>query len=68
MQEMLQTGFIRLSDSPWDSPVMMVVPKKDGGQRFCVDFRRLKACSIKDTHPLPCIDNLLDTSQSVTRF
>ena len=37
-----------------------MVKKKDGSLRFCVDFRQLNAAAIKDAHPLPRIDDLLD--------
>jgi hypothetical protein len=54
LREMEGAGVIRPSDSPWSSPVVMV-RKKDGTCRFCVDYRKLNACTKKDAYPLPRI-------------
>ena len=59
VQQMLSSNVIHPSNSPWASPVVMV-RKKDGSLRFCVDFRQLNAATVKDAHPLPRIDDLLD--------
>ena len=59
VQQMLSSGVIRPSNSPWASPVVMV-KKKDGSLRLYVDFRQLNAATIKDAHPIPRIDDLLD--------
>ena len=59
VQQMLSNGIIRPYNSPWSSPVVMV-KEKDGSLRFCVDFRQLNAATIKDAHPIPRIDDLLN--------
>ena len=51
VQQMLSSNVIRPLNSPWASPVVMV-RKKDGSLRFCVDFRQLNAATVKDAHPL----------------
>ena len=59
VEDMLQQGVIKESVSPWVSPVVLV-KKKDGSMRFCVDYRKLNAITKKDVFPLPRIDNALD--------
>ncbi|KAH9171777.1 hypothetical protein AeNC1_017768, partial [Aphanomyces euteiches] len=59
IQQYLELGLIRPSTSPWASPVLMI-RKPDGSIRFCIDYRRLNEVTIKDSYPLPRIDDLLD--------
>ena len=59
LNNMQGTGVIEPSSSPWSSPVVMV-RKKDGTLRFCVDYRELNKITKRDTFPLPRVDDLLD--------
>ncbi|OWZ06356.1 hypothetical protein PHMEG_00021399 [Phytophthora megakarya] len=59
IQQYFDLGFIRKSHSPWASPVLMI-GKPDGGIRFCIDFRRFNAVTVKDCYPIPLIDDILD--------
>ena len=67
VQQMLSSSVIRPSNGPCASPVV-IVKKKDGSLRFCVDFRQLNATTIKDAHPIPCIDDLLDALHGARWF
>ncbi|XP_073222416.1 uncharacterized protein [Cicer arietinum] len=59
LEELLAKQFIRPSVSPWGAP-MLLVKKKDGSMRLCVDYRRLNKVTIKNKYPLPGIDDLMD--------
>ena len=60
IQEMLHLGAIRPSNSPWASAIVLV-RKKDGRLRFCIDLRRLNNKTVKDAYSLPKIESILDS-------
>lgn len=59
LKQMLDRGVVETSSSPWASPVVLV-RKKDGSNRFCIDYRKLNHVTRKDAYPLPRIDLTLD--------
>ncbi|UYV64552.1 K02A2.6-like, partial [Cordylochernes scorpioides] len=59
VKELLEHKLIRTSDSPWAFPVVMV-PKKDGNKRMCIDYRRLNEITLDDRQPLPHIQDMFD--------
>lgn len=68
LRDLLEAGVIRESRSPYDSPVV-VVRKKNGSIRICIDYRTLNSKTIPDQYTTPRIDNALDClagSQGVT--
>jgi hypothetical protein len=67
IQELQGKGYIRPSLSPWGAPVIFV-PKKDGTQRMCVDYRALNEVTIKNRYPLPQIDDLFDQLRGACVF
>lgn len=67
VDDMLSKNVIRPSCSPWASPVVLVT-KKDGTIRFCVDYRRLNKITRKDVYPMPRIDDALDALHGATYF
>ena len=64
LKMMLDAGVIRPSNSPWCNTVVLV-RKKDGSLCFCIDFRRLNSLTVKDSHPLPCICETLESLAGV---
>ena len=61
LQKQLNVNFIYpISDSRWVSP-LVIVPKKNGKWRVCIDYRELNKATLKDHFPLPFIDQVLDT-------
>ena len=67
LDELLGKKFIRPSASPWGAPVLLV-KKKDGGMRLCVDYRQLNKVTIKNKYPLPRINDLMDQLKGATMF
>ena len=64
IQEMLDGGAIRPSQSPWCNAIVLV-RKKDGSLRFCIDFRRLNARTKKDAYPLPHMQETMESPWKV---
>lgn len=67
LNDLLEKGWIRPSESPYGAPILFV-RKKDGGLRMAVDYRRLNALTKKNRAPLPRIDELLDVLSGSTIF
>ena len=66
-KDMLERRVIEESVSPWCSPVVLV-KKKDGSMRYCIDYRKLNECTKKDAFPLPRIDECLDALAGAKYF
>ncbi|GFV07021.1 hypothetical protein TNCV_2664001 [Trichonephila clavipes] len=64
---MLDESIVQPSESPWSSPVVLV-RKKDGSWRFCVDYRKLNSVTKKDVYPRPRIDDTLDCLKGAKFF
>ena len=64
---MLDAGVIHPSNSPWCNAIVLV-RKKDRSLRFCIDFRRLNSLTVKDSHPLPCICETLESLAGAAHF
>ena len=58
-EELLEGGQISKSHSPWSSPVVLIL-KQGSSVRFCIDYRKLNAATVKDSYPLPNIGEVLD--------
>ena len=64
---MLDAGVIWPSNSPWCNAVVLV-RKKDGSLRFCIDFRKLNSLTVKDSHPLPRICETLESLAGAAHY
>jgi len=62
IKDMKKQGVIEESKSPWMSPAVLV-KKKDGTIRFCINFQKLNAVTKKDSYPLPRLTTSLTNSQ-----
>jgi hypothetical protein len=67
IQQMLDTGIIRESTSSWASPIV-VVKKKNGNLRFCIDYRKLNSYTEQDKYPLPLISDIFDSLEGARWF
>jgi hypothetical protein len=67
LQELLHKGYIHPSASPWGAPVIFV-PKKDGTQRMCMDYRSLNEFTIKNKYPFPRIADPFDQLKGACVF
>ncbi len=67
VKNMLDRGVIEPYQSSWASPVVLVT-KKDGSTRFCVDYRKVNEVTLKDAYPLPWIDDTLDAFRGSQYF
>jgi hypothetical protein len=67
IDQLMESGFIRPSKSPFGAPLLLV-KKKDGTMRMCIDYRALNDITIKNSYPLPRIDELFDRLQGAKIF
>ena len=67
IDRMLRAGVIEPTSAEWASPVVFV-HKKDGTMRFCVDYRKLNAVTVRDSYPLPRMDECIDSFGDATVF
>ena len=67
LDDLLARGIITESISPWASPIVLV-PKKDGSLRLCIDYRKLNSVTEPDAYPIPRVDDMLDSLSGCSWF
>jgi predicted aspartyl protease len=67
IKDMLEKKIIEPSSSPWAAPIVLV-KKKDGSTRFCIDYRKLNDCTVKDAYPIPRIEDSLNSLSGAKYF
>ena len=67
LKMMLDAGVIQPSNSPWCNAVVLV-RKKDGSLRFCIDFQKFNSLTVKDSYPLPRICETLESLSGVAHY
>ena len=67
LNTLLKQGIIQESISPWASPIVLV-PKKDGSLRLCIDYRKLNSVAEPDAYPIPRADDMLDSLSGCRYF
>jgi hypothetical protein len=67
IDRMLARGIISKSNSPWSAPIV-IIKKKNGTNRFCVEYRKLNKVTIKDNYPVPLIEETLDSLKGLRFF
>jgi hypothetical protein len=67
IRTMLQDEMIRPNSNPYSSPAILM-RKKDGSWRLCIDYRELNSQTIKNKYPIPVIEDMLDELQGATMF
>ena len=67
LDDMIKAEIIRPSTSPWASPIV-IVPKKDGSRRMCIDYRKINQITHKNSYPLPNISEMLSSFKDARFF
>jgi len=67
IKENLQKGFIRKSNSPAGAPILFV-KKHDGSYRICIDYRKLNSITVRNSYPIPRINDLIESFQGAVIF